>query len=283
MHKLRILIQTHYDLGQTTGMHYRLFKLFYEANLTITSTKEFVDQQNSRCFIRLVTYGNPNHNELKKRINAELPDDSTVYIASASSKNIVLMGTKEAHVIGDLLIRYSEGNLDANILAIVSNHASLQDLAQKFNIPFYHVPVQNDETRHSHEQKLIDVIEQIGEVDMIVLAKYMRILGSEFVNRFATKLVNIHHSFLPAFIGANPYKKAYERGVKLIGATAHMVTEHLDSGPIITQNTVKIDHSYDWNDLRVRGRDLEKVVLADAIKMLLADRVFIYHNKTVIL
>ena len=282
MQKLRILIQTHYDLGKPAGLHYQIFRIFYDAGLTITSTKEFVDKQNNRCFIRLVTCGEASREKIEQDIEAVLPDDATLQVIPEDAKNIVLMGTKEAHAIGDLLIRHAEGNLDANILAIVSNHRTLEPLAAKFNVPFYHVPA-DDENRYSHEQRVIKVIEELGEVDLIVLAKYMRILSPEFVNHFPNRIVNIHHSFLPAFIGANPYKQAYERGVKLIGATAHVVTESLDAGPIVAQDTIPVDHSYDWNDLRLSGRDVEKIVLANAVKLMLADRVFIYHNKTVIL
>jgi formyltetrahydrofolate deformylase len=136
--------------------------------------------------------------------------------------------------------------------------------------------------RETHEDKMIETIDRY-EPELIVLAKYMRILNPKFVNHYKFRILNIHHSFLPAFIGANPYKQAWERGVKIIGATAHYVTDDLDEGPIISQDVVHVDHNYSWQDMRNSGRNVEKVVLSNALHLLLEDRVFIYGNKTVIL
>jgi formyltetrahydrofolate deformylase len=153
------------------------------------------------------------------------------------------MVTKESHALGDILIRYEAGELDANILAVVSNYDLLEPLVSKFNIPFVTVSHEGLE-REAHEKAILEVLNQYKDVDYIVLAKYMRILTPHFVEAYEDKIINIHHSFLPAFIGANPYKQAFERGVKIIGATAHFVNNNLDEGPIIAQEIKHIDHAY---------------------------------------
>jgi formyltetrahydrofolate deformylase len=191
------------------------------------------------------------------------------------------MVTKESHALGDLLIRHKAGELNANILAVIGNHTDLKDLVERFDIPFFLVSAEGL-SREDHEKKISQIIDTFS-FDYIVLAKYMRILTSSFVRRYSYKLINIHHSFLPAFVGANPYKQAYERGVKIIGATAHFVTDQLDEGPIIAQDVIPVDHRFSWKEMQKAGRDVEKIVLSRAVSLLLDDRVFVYHNKTIIL
>lgn len=154
-------------------------------------------------------------------------------------------------------------------------------MVEKFDIPFHCISAENL-SREEHEDLVIEQINQYNP-ELIVLAKYMRILTSKFVEAFPKKVLNIHHSFLPAFIGANPYKQAHHRGVKIIGATAHYVTDDLDEGPIVAQDVVRVDHTYSWQDMRRAGRNVEKVVLSNALQLLLEDKVFVYGNKTVIL
>jgi formyltetrahydrofolate deformylase len=166
-----------------------------------------------------------------------------------------------------LLIRYFDGELEANIKAVIANHDYLEDLVKKFNIPFHCISAEGLE-REAHEDLVIAKIKEY-EPELIVLAKYMRILTSKFVQEFPQQVLNIHHSFLPAFIGANPYKQAHQRGVKIIGATAHYVTDDLDEGPIIAQEVVRIDHNFSWQDMRRAGRNVEKVVLSNALQHLL--------------
>jgi formyltetrahydrofolate deformylase len=185
------------------------------------------------------------------------------------------------HCLGDLLIKHTAGELDANITAVISNHNSLRELVEKFNIPFEYISHENL-TRESHEDLMIKAINKYN-YKLIVMAKYMRILTSNFVKTFSKQILNIHHSFLPAFIGANPYKQAHKRGVKIIGATSHWVTDDLDEGPIIAQDITIIDHTYSWEDMRDAGRNVEKVVLSNALDLVLKDKVFVYGNKTVIL
>ena len=193
----------------------------------------------------------------------------------------VILATKESHVLGDLLIRYIDGELNANIKAVIANHEDLRSLVENFDIPFTCISAEGL-SREDHEEKVIEKINEY-EPELIVLAKYMRILTPNFVVTFPKKVLNIHHSFLPAFIGANPYKQAHQRGVKIIGATAHYVTNDLDEGPIISQDVVRVDHSYSWQDMRKAGRNVEKIVLSNAFQLLLDDKVFVHGNKTVIL
>ena len=191
------------------------------------------------------------------------------------------MATKEPHALGDILIRYCDKELDANILAVIANRDNLKSLVKRFNIPFIYINA-DGLSREEHEALILKELSKYKNIDYIVLAKYMRILTPNFVKKYEGKIINIHHSFLPAFIGANPYKQAYERGVKIIGATAHFVTNDLDEGPIIAQDVIPVNHRYSWKDMQQAGRDVEKIVLARALKLVLEDRVFITNNKTVV-
>lgn len=196
-------------------------------------------------------------------------------------KNIVVMVTKEHHCLGDLLIRYAFDELDANILAVLSNYNSLQSLVGKFGIPFHFIS-HEEKTREEHEEAILRTM-AIYEPEYVVLAKYMRVLTAGFVNHYPNRIINIHHSFLPAFIGANPYRQAYERGVKIIGATAHFVNNDLDEGPIIAQNVKEVNHRHTAVDMATEGKDVEKIVLSQALKLVFNDRVFISGNRAIVL
>jgi len=277
VNQYRILI----DANDEKGLVHKVSSVFYNYDLNILSNSEFVDKDNNKFFMRSVVDGVANPKELKADIEKLIPENSIVKVISLKKKNIVIMATKEMHALGDILIRHEAGELDANILAVVSNYDKLESLVTKFNIPYFSIEAQNL-TREEHEQKVIETIKSLDDVDYIVLAKYMRILTPTFVQEFENKIINIHHSFLPAFIGANPYKQAYERGVKIIGATAHFVNNNLDEGPIIAQEVIHVNHAYSWKDMQKAGRDVEKVVLSHALKLALEDRIFVYNNKTVI-
>lgn len=196
-------------------------------------------------------------------------------------KDIVLLCTKEHHCLSEILIRYAFEELNANVLAVVSNYNTLQPFVSKFGIPFHHISTEG-KTREEHEAAVIKTLD-IYNPELLILAKYMRILSPGFVSKYSNKIINIHHSFLPAFIGANPYKQAFERGVKVIGATAHFVNDELDEGPIIAQDTKEVDHRFSAKDMARDGRDVEKMVLIKALKLVLNDRVFIFGNRTIIL
>ena len=278
MSQYRVLI----DADDEKGLVHKVSSIFYKQDLNILSNSEFVDKENNKFFMRSVVDGVVDADELQNAIqNISSTNELSVRVVSPKKKNIIIMVTKELHALGDILIRHEAGELEANILGVVSNYDALESLVSKFDIPYITVSHENLE-REEHEQKVIEAIESFAEVDYIVLAKYMRILTPNFVETFKDKILNIHHSFLPAFIGANPYKQAFNRGVKIIGATAHFVNNDLDEGPIIAQEVIHVNHAYSWKDMQRSGRDVEKVVLSRALKLALEDRIFVYANKTVI-
>jgi len=277
MKQYRVLI----DCSDKKGLVYKVSKLFFELELNILSNHEYVDSDNNKFFMRTVVEGNIEESKLTLALQTELDDDVNIQIVSPVKKNIVLMVTKESHCLGDILIRYEAGELDANIIGVVSNYDLLQPLVEKFDIPYFCVS-HVDLNREEHEAKVLECLAQFKDIDYIVLAKYMRILTPTFVEAYNKKLINIHHSFLPSFIGANPYKQAHERGVKLIGATAHFVTNDLDEGPIISQDVINVNHDHSWRDMQRSGRDVEKITLSRALKLALEDRIFVEGNKTII-
>ena len=277
MSQYRVLI----DADDEKGLVHKVSTLFYNNDLNILSNSEFVDKENNKFFMRSVLDGQIDLENFKKSIYDVLPKNSNVEVIEPKKKNIIIMATKEMHALGDILVRHEAGELEANILAVISNYDKLESLVGKFDIPYITISHENLE-RVEHESKIIECIDSFKDVDYIVLAKYMRILTPRFVEVYKDKIINIHHSFLPAFIGANPYKQAYDRGVKIIGATAHFVNNNLDEGPIIAQEIIHVDHAYGWRDMQRSGRDVEKVVLSSALKLALEDRIFVYANKTVI-
>ena len=262
------------------GLILRISEIVVKNGLNYLSTNEFVDHENHRFYMRAVLDGELEVKGFVNTLLAFLPRSAQVFCEEVRRKNIVVMATKENHCLGDILIRENSGDLNANVLAVVANHEDLREFASKFDVPFICVP-SDGVGREEHEKMVLDELEKFN-FDYLILAKYMRILSSDFVLNYEEKIINIHHSFLPAFIGANPYKQAYERGVKIIGATAHFVTERLDEGPIITQDVVLVNHEMDWQDMRRAGRNVEKVVLTRALDLVFDERVFVYKNKTVI-
>ncbi|MGZ6142727.1 MAG: formyltetrahydrofolate deformylase [Myxococcales bacterium] len=193
---------------------------------------------------------------------------------------VAIFASKQEHCLHDLLIRHRAGEFACAIAMVVSNHPDAAPIARHFGVPFHHLPV-TAETRAQQEAAAGALIEGAG-VDLIVLARYMQILSPEFVAKYPSRIINLHHSFLPAFVGANPYRQAYERGVKLIGATSHYVTAELDQGPIIEQDTIRCSHRDAVADLVRKGRDLERRVLANAVRWHVDDRVLVYAGKTVV-
>ena len=262
------------------GLILRISEIVVKNGLNYLSTNEFVDHENHRFYMRAVLDGELEVKGFVNTLLAFLPRSAQVFCEEVRRKNIVVMATKENHCLGDILIRENSGDLNANVLAVVANHEDLREFASKFDVPFICVP-SDGVGREEHEKMVLAKLKKLN-FDYLILAKYMRILSSDFVLNYEEKIINIHHSFLPAFIGANPYKQAYERGVKIIGATAHFVTERLDEGPIITQDVVLVNHEMDWQDMRRAGRNIEKVVLTRALDLVFDERVFVYRNKTVI-
>ncbi len=188
--------------------------------------------------------------------------------------------SKQDHCLYDLLWRYKAQELTAKIPVIISNHPNLEEVATQFGIDYHYLPI-TKENKLEQELKQLALLQKY-DVDVVVLAKYMQIISEDFINKFSKPIINIHHSFLPAFVGANPYQQAYDRGVKIIGATAHYVTEELDAGPIIEQDVERVSHRDQVVDLVRKGKDLERVVLARAVRSHLQNRVLVYGNRTVV-
>jgi formyltetrahydrofolate deformylase len=274
--RARVLI----DCKDAKGLVYEISKVFYDRGLNIDNNREFVDKEHGRFFMRTVVSGLFDVEELLSELRTVAPEDAHIRVVEPKDKKIVLMATKESHALGDILVRHANGELDAQIECVIANHDTLETFVRRFDVPFFHVPA-DGMSREEHEEHVMKLINEF-EFDYIVLAKYMRILTPNFVKAYPEKIINIHHSFLPAFIGANPYKQAFDRGVKIIGATAHFVTDDLDEGPIIAQDVIPVNHRFSWRDMQKAGRDGEKVVLSRALELVLHDRVFVNGNKTVV-
>ena len=199
---------------------------------------------------------------------------------STQLQKVVIMASHASHCLADLLYRWKAGELECEIPCVISNHENLRGMVEWHGIPFHHVPVPKEE-KGAAFARVNDIVER-HNADCVVLARYMQIIPPELCESYAGRLINIHHSFLPSFIGANPYQKAYDRGVKLIGATSHYVTQDLDEGPIIEQDVIRVNHSCSRDEMVRLGRDVEKAVLARAVRYHLEDRVIIRGNKTVV-
>lgn len=248
--------------------------------INIVSMREHVDTQNNRFFARLVLQQPADVVVLRAKLESVLPDDALIQVTLQPEKKIIVLVTKEYHCLGDILLRNHFKTLGASVQCVIGNHATLEDICRRFDVPFHLVSHENL-AKEAFEQELLNTVQQY-EADYLVLAKFMRILSPEFVARFPMRVINIHHSFLPAFIGANPYRQAYERGVKLIGATAHFVTNDLDEGPIITQQIIPVNHSLSAADMVKAGKEIETAVLAKALQLVMDDKVLVFRNKTIV-
>lgn len=262
------------------GLIASLTNVMSQKGLNITSLHEFVDSMQKRFFFRVSFEGAYDPEPLKEALKKSLPPEHILKLIAPRPKKLILFVGKEPHCLGDLLMRAHYGHLPAHIEAVVSNHPDRRDLADAFHVPYHFIPHETSH-REDHEKKLLEILETYS-YDFIVLAKYMRILTPSFTNRLKGKIINIHHSFLPAFIGARPYHQAYERGVKIIGATAHFVTSDLDEGPIIVQDVKPVTHATKPEQMVAAGQDIEKITLARAVKLVCEDRVFISGNRTII-
>jgi formyltetrahydrofolate deformylase len=262
------------------GLINKITSTIFAQGLNIVLNDEFVEKENQRFFMRSKCTGSVNIDEIVSELKRSLPNGFKITFIPQRKKDIIVMVTKEHHCLADLLIRHEFNKLNARICCVIGNRPGLQSLVNKFQIPFYHVTHLN-KTREDHESAILKIIEEHNP-DYIILAKYMRILSPNFVKLFPNKIINIHHSFLPAFIGANPYEQAFYRGVKIIGATSHFVTAEIDEGPIITQEVVSISHKHSIEDMKQVGQDAEILALSKALKSVLEDRVFVSGNKTII-
>lgn len=280
------------DCPDEVGLIHRITGVLGAHRLNIESNHEFVDTEARHFFFRaevVPTVGQAascgTTGALADELVRVLPPAAIVRITRAERRPIVVCATREPHCLGELLLLDAVGDLPGRIMAVVSNHDTLRGLVERFGLPFHHVPHHDPEGRDlpraEHEEALAGVID-VYAPHYVVLARYMRVLSEDFVGRYPDRIVNIHHSFLPAFAGASPYRQAFARGVKVIGATAHMVTAELDDGPIIAQDVIHVDHTFTPERMAQAGRDVEKLVLAKAVRLVLEERVFLHGRRTVV-
>ncbi len=265
------------------GLIFHVTSVLFEYGCNILKQSEYVSPD--KHFFMRTEFEHPGSFEkeaLLEALKSRITDPLFHFkLDTLQKKNIVILCTKEHHCLSEILVRNWFGEINANVLGVISNHKTLQPFVEKFGLPFHAIEAEGL-SREEHEAKVLEILSSYS-ADYLVLAKYMRILSPEFIRRYPNKIINIHHSFLPAFVGAQPYKQAFDRGVKIIGATAHFVTDQLDQGPIIAQDTKEIDHRYSASDMARDGREVETRVLLKALEWVFSDRVFIYGNKTVIL
>lgn len=247
---------------------------------------QHVDKEADVFFMRLESdfeKNIPAVKNLKQEFEEELATpygmEWSLHLGSVKPK-MALFVSKYNHCLYDLLSRFHSGELEVDIPFILSNHSDLEYVAKQFDIPFYHIPVTSS-TKFEAENRQLALLEEY-KIDFIVLARYMQIVTKKIIDKYPNKIINIHHSFLPAFAGAKPYHAAFERGVKIIGATSHYVTEDLDAGPIIEQDVTTVTHAHSIKDFITKGRDLEKIVLSRAVKLHIRRKTMVYSNKTVI-
>ncbi|RSL32897.1 formyltetrahydrofolate deformylase [Salibacterium salarium] len=261
-------------------------KYLHENKANIVQSDQYSTDPEGGMFFMRIEFDLPSFEETYYTILQQFPavaeqfDMSWRLEQERKTKKMAIFVSKEDHCLLELLWKWRSGELEVDIPVVISNHPDLKDIVESYGITFFHIPV-TKETKPDAEQKAKEVLDSYG-VDFIVLARYMQILSSDFVQAFRHKVINIHHSFLPAFIGANPYKKAFERGVKLIGATAHYITDDLDEGPIIEQEILRVNHRYSAEDLKIAGRNVEKIALARAVDWHINDKILVHENKTLV-
>ena len=262
------------------GLVAAISSVLADAGYNIVSMREHVDRDENKFFARIVVDEIIEIQSIEVEIAKILPANAVVRVNPLPDKKIVVLVTKEHHCLSDILTRNHFKTLGAELQCVVGNHPDMKSITERFDIPFHLVSHEN-KSKEGFEAELMGQIAPF-KPDYIILAKFMRVLSPEFIDFFRLKIINIHHSFLPAFTGANPYRQALKRGVKIIGATAHYVTNDLDEGPIITQKTISVNHSYTLTDLIRAGRENETATLAKAMQLVFEDRVFVYNNKTVV-
>jgi formyltetrahydrofolate deformylase len=262
------------------GLVAAITSVLAKAGCNIVSMREHVDLEENKFFVRIVVDDITDRQSIEMAITKVLPPKAMVKVNPLPEKKIVVLVTKEYHCLSDILTRNHFKTLGANVQCVIGNHPDLKNITERFGIPFHLVSHEN-KSKERFEAELMNIILPY-KPDYLILAKFMRILSPEFIKSFKLKIINIHHSFLPAFTGANPYSQALKRGVKIIGATAHFVTSDLDEGPIITQKIISVNHSFTLTDLIKAGRENETAALAKAMQLVFEDRVFVYNNKTVV-
>jgi formyltetrahydrofolate deformylase len=280
-HTITFLIQC----PDKKGLVASISGFFYERGFNMLSCQQYTDLMNGQYYMRLQVA----LNDLKisrKQLNSEFGEfgepmglNWSVHYSDHVQKTAVLV-SKTSHCLYDLLLRWKEGELDCEIPVIISNHPDLESVADQFRVPFHCLPIRNGE-KAGQEKEILDILKRY-HIDLVVLARYMQVLSPEFVEEYEGRIINIHHAFLPAFQGGNPYERAYERGVKMIGATAHYATEELDEGPIIEQDVERVNHEMEPSSLKQIGRDVERIVLSRAVKAHLERRIIVSGRRTIV-
>ena len=267
------------------GLVSRISTFFYERGFNILTCQQFTDVATDRYHMRL-KLDLAGLRTSRRQLEAEFATFAAPLALEWSAhyadevQRVALLVTKASHCLYDLLVRWKEGELACEIPVIISNHPELEAVAAQFRVPFHCLPV-TKETKAQQESDVRRLLDS-SHIDLVVMARYMQILSAEFTDAWAGRIINIHHAFLPAFQGANPYARAYDRGVKMIGATAHYATSDLDEGPIIEQDVVRVTHEETPDDLVRVGRDIERVVLARAVKAHLERRIIVVGRRTVV-
>lgn len=282
MKRLILLMHCHDKKGIIAGVT----DFIHQRQGNIVYIDQYVDRIHSAFFMRVVLEGNFDtdaFSEFQDAFNQELGKlfelNCTFYLEEKRPKLAVFV-SKYEHCLYDILAQQQAGKLHCEIPFIISNHKDLEPIANQFNLPFHHIIV-TKENKAEAEDKQVALLKE-HNIDCVVLARYMQIVSSKIINQYRDKIINIHHSFLPAFPGAKPYHSAFERGVKIIGATSHYITDELDGGPIIEQDVTHVSHTNSINQLVIKGRDLEKIVLARAVKNHISHKVMVFRNKTII-
>ncbi|AQZ49126.1 formyltetrahydrofolate deformylase [Paenibacillus larvae subsp. pulvifaciens] len=260
-------------------------RFLYEQGANIIQSDQYTMDPSGGMFFIRIEFDLPDLGSRRSVLEQDFAEAASrfdmqwkLFIAS-EKKRLALFVSKEDHCLLELLWHWRAGDLDADIAMVISNHPDMEELVLPFGIPYFHVPVIKGKKEEA-EQKHLELLD--GKADVIVLARYMQIISPAFIDHYKNKIINIHHSFLPAFVGGKPYAQAHERGVKLIGATAHYVTEELDGGPIIEQDVQRVSHRDNVEDLKRIGRHIERIVLARAVKWHVEDRILVHGNKTVV-
>ncbi|SFU33293.1 formyltetrahydrofolate deformylase [Pustulibacterium marinum] len=282
MEKVMLLIHC----KDATGIIAAVTNFIYQQKGNIVYIDQHVDSENGTFFMRLESvfeHTSFAYSTFKKEFSEAIAGTYEMewqLFPSDYKPKMAVFVSKYDHCLYDILSRYNAGEWEVEIPLIISNHPDLATAAKNFGIPYYHIPV-TKETKGEAEALQIELLQKF-EIDFIVLARYMQIVSEKIIDLYPNRIINIHHSFLPAFVGAKPYHSAYKRGVKIIGATSHYVTEELDAGPIIEQDVARVTHTHDIKDLVMKGKDLEKIVLSRAIKLHIERKTIVYNNKTII-
>lgn len=267
------------------GVVYHISRFIYERGGNIIHSQQHAEELDKRFFMRVHfdrSEVRTTNSEMLRDL-AELAEPyemETELTFSEARKKVAIFVSKYDHCLYDLLLRHRYGELNGDITMVVSNHPDLEEVAQQFRVPYFYIPVEKGKKEEA-EARAMELLRQ-HQVDLVVLARYMQILSAKFTESYPNRIINIHHGFLPAFKGSKPYHQAYERGVKLIGATSHYATPELDDGPIIEQETIRVSHSHSTSTMLALGREIERNVLAKAVRAHLEDRIMVYRRRTIV-